>query len=187
MRDLVKVACAVVAVAGLGCGGSGLRTLTAGDVGPIAPGTAVGALYSGSYTVTSGTVLGCRCRVGSCGTIHVIVGDTLGVVESDGALQISFASTGDACSGGIDADGTFSCGGTSPNATGTSYGLFDGQFHSSGTVPTFVGYTAEATLTTPTLDCDLRANETAQFVSAFAPTASSPPSPPAGWGLAGGT
>ena len=168
MGGPMKMLCGVVALAALGCGADPPRTITADDVAPIPPGTAIGTLFSGEYVVTSQQVDDCRCRRGSCATLVVHIGDILTVVQTDGALQISYASTQDTVSGGIDADGTFRCAGSQNGVDAVSNGLVHGQFHAANAVPTRASYVTELTLTTPLVDCDLRGSSTAQFT---APTA----------------
>lgn len=168
MRVLTKMLCVAATLVASGCGGDGLRMLGPEDVGPIAPGTAVGALFSGDYVVTSGAVDACHCRAGSCATILVTINDIMTANQADGALELFFASTQDAVSGGIHADGTFRCSGANQSATGIGYALITGQFQSDGVVPTGVSLIDEVTLRVASADCDIRAHRTAEFLRAAA-------------------
>ena len=167
MRSLVVAGSLLVAAVFAGCGGS-TRTLTATDVSNIPPGSAVGTDLSGSYLVGSATIDDCNCRTGSCSQIHAEVGVTYTVVEQDGALSIT--DSGDASGtpllGGVDADNSFSVGGTAhiPSYVGQGvvYVMETGTFSVSSGVPTGMHFSGDETIVGTiggvTYDCDVQSN-----------------------------
>jgi hypothetical protein len=165
---LVAVALAAL---GSGCGGGApTRTLTATSVSNLPPGDATGTGLSGTYLITSSTIEGCDCRVGSCGFFHGQSGGTLTAVQQGGSLTMT-PSSGSTTTGGVDADGTFSAGGSSPIpysvGQGEEYVLETGRFQVSGGVPagvTFQAYeTITGTLEGASYDCDLVVALTARY------------------------
>jgi hypothetical protein len=164
---------AVVAVglAAVGCGGgaSSARMITATDVSDIPPGNRSGSTLSGSYVVTSSSVVDCECRTGPCPPVAAPPGATLGVVEQDGTLQITGAS-GEVDTGGVDADNTFSCGGTSSVSNGGQWvvsELLTGTFDVSNGMPTGMHFqnaeTATGTQAGMFYDCDVLVQEVATY------------------------
>lgn len=163
-RPCVGVVVAALAVLGSGCGGGGAptKTLTTTDVSNVPPGDASGTTLSGTYLITSSTIEGCDCRAGSCGFFHGQSGGTVTVAQQDGSLTLT-PSTGGPTTGGVDADDTFSAGGSSPIpytvGMGEDYVLEAGTFEVAGGVPTgmqFQDYeTITGTLNVGNYDCDL--------------------------------
>jgi hypothetical protein len=102
----------LLAFLGLGAcdgSGSGLRTLSPGDVTGLPSGNAAGSAFSGTYTIKDSVVVDCHCRQGPCSQIHASTGHALVVTQKDGALQI-VENNADTCLGGIDQDGKLWCG-----------------------------------------------------------------------------
>ena len=167
MRSLVVTEALLLGVFLVGCGGS-TRTLTATDVSNIPPGSAVGTDLSGSYLVVSAAIADCNCRTGSCSQVHAEVGVTYTIVEQDGALSITDSgdTTGTPLLGGVDADNSFSVGGTAQIPTyvgqGFVYVMQMGTFNVSGGVPTGMHFTADETIVGTiaglTYDCDVQSN-----------------------------
>ena len=158
----------VVAAVLPSCGGDGpsapVRTLTSADVMGMPAGNATGATFSGIYVVTAASLDGCSCRSGSCATIHAVTGTLTMVVQADGMLTINAD-----CVGGVDADGSFWCGGQSSVADGVTLGISKGTFLVSSGKPTGLEVTQEETLVAtidgvPT-DCDFRGHATARLAA----------------------
>lgn len=172
MRSLVVAGALLVAVVFAGCGGS-TRTLTATDVSNIPPGSAVGTDLSGSYLVVAAAIDDCDCRAGSCSQIHAEVGVTYTIVERDGALSVTDSgdTTGTPLLGGVDADNSFSVGGTAqiPSSVGQGsiYAMETGTFTVSGGVPTGTKFSVDETIVGTilglTYDCDLHASGSTQY------------------------
>jgi hypothetical protein len=172
MRSLAVAGALLVAVVFAGCGGS-TRTLTATDVSNIPTGSALGTALSGLYLVVSSAIDDCNCRTGSCSEIHAQVGVTDTIVEQDGALSITDSgdNTGTPLSGGVDANDSFSVGGTAqvPASTGQGviYAMETGTFSVSGGVPTGVQFSVDETIVGTilgmTYDCDFHASGSAQY------------------------
>lgn len=156
---LVAIGCG----GGDGSGGPPPRTITAADVTPIPPGTAIGALFAGDYVVTGGSVEACYCRIGSCGTVRVLVGTTLTLVETDGALQITTGSSSNPCAGGIDDDGSFTCNGQVVEAGDIQYAVASGKVLTANGQPVSLHDTEEVTAAITGFDCDFRGTLTAQY------------------------
>ncbi len=155
----------------IGCGGApSTETLTASDVTNIPPGTAVGAALSGSYVLESGGIDACNCRVGPCSFFHPGIGEVLNVSQQDGSLTITAAGATTSITGGVNADDTFTCGGTdlpSYLSQGAEYGRETGRFSLSGGQPTGFSWEADITVTGSgsglSFDCDLRGSFSAAY------------------------
>ncbi len=156
----------------VGCGGGpSTATLNAADVSNIPAGTAVGTELSGSYVIESGVIDACTCRVGPCSFFHAGIGEVVTVVQQDGALTIaSSASPSSAVTGGVNADGSFDCGGTDAPSyltQGTEYNRAMGTFHLAGGQPTGYSYQADDTVTGSgsglSFDCDLHGSFSAAY------------------------
>ena len=81
-------------------------------------------------------------------------------------IQISSAAATEACSGGIDSDGSFRCNGEVMQTDALEFAVATGQFvFSSGAASSF-HETEEVTATLPTVDCDIRGFLSAQFIGA---------------------
>jgi hypothetical protein len=124
--------CAGASLAG-GCDEPHLRTLTAADVTGLPPGDAVGTGFSGLYQSTNTRLLGCACRTAdTCSALATSLnggGASLSftVTQSGGAIAFDLP-----CTGGVDADGRYKCGGMSQTAAGQSFSLLTGRFIISG-------------------------------------------------------
>jgi hypothetical protein len=159
-------ACAAVALALLAsCGADGPppRTLTTADVAGMPPGSATGSTFSGTYVVTAAALDACVCRTGSCATFHGMTGGVTVAVETDGKLTLNTD-----CVGGVDADGTFWCGGTTSVPENLQIGVNNGKFTTNAAgMPTGFQSTEEltivATIGPQNFDCDLRGHATARF------------------------
>jgi hypothetical protein len=172
MKSLVVAGALLVAVVLIGCGGS-TRTLTATDVSNLPPGSAVGTALSGSYLVVSSSIDDCNCRVGSCSNVHAQVGVTYTVVQQDGALSITDSgdTAGTALVGGVQADDSFSVGGTGAIPSflgqGVVYALQTGTFSISGGVPTGTEFSVDETITgtiaAVSYDCDFHASGSTRY------------------------
>ncbi len=168
----VGVACLAALVSGCG-GGAPTKTLTATNVSGMPPGDANGTALSGTYLVTSSTIEGCDCRVGSCGFFRGSPGGTVTVTQQDGSLTFTAPGTQPAV-GGVNADGTFSVGGafSLPYSVGEGedYTVDTGTFAVSGGVPTGIQFqsyqTITGTLEGGSYDCDLVASVTARYEGA---------------------
>lgn len=153
----------------LGCGPTA-RTLTAQDVSNVAPGDATGTALSGTYLNTSASIDDCECRTGSCSTFRAQTGDTLTVVQTDGALMAT-DSQGNVLTGGVDANDDFSCGGASMipylAGQGSLYTLMTGTFDVSGGQPTGMHFQLDETITGAvagmTVDCNLLGSGSARY------------------------
>ena len=150
----------VVACLGLalvaGCDDTHLRTLTPADVTGLPSGDAIGTGYSGGYISTKISLLGCSCRTaGSCATAKTTFDGatiTLMATQVDGALTLDVP-----CTGGVDANGRFSCGGVGHGAGGDAYQLLTGRFVVSGVQVMGMMLLDQETTTDALLnhDCDL--------------------------------
>lgn len=161
----------MLAIAVLGCGGgSSAKMVTAADVQNIPPGNRTGTALSGDCVVTSTSVEDCRCRTGTCPIVSAPSGGTLVVFEQDGKLQITGAS-GELDTGGVNADNTFSVGGSSlvPYGQGTIDELVSGSFDVSNGVPTGMHVvddeTVTATSTGSSYDCDVLVDSVCSYSS----------------------
>jgi len=154
----------------LGCdSGSGSdapppRRITASDVTTVPPGTAVGSYFAGDYSITSGQVEACSCRVGNCATIHVVVGTVLTVTQTDGMIQIGDPSSTEVCAGGVDSDGSFHCTGEVMQTDALTFVVASGQFEFANSAVSALHQTEEISATLPTIDCDIRVYMSAQFI-----------------------
>src|SRR5262245_12860554 len=128
MRTGIFEALSLVALIGCASDPPPARTLTASDITPIPPGTAIGSLFSGNYYISAGEIEACHCRVGICATARIPIGDILTVVQTDGTLQISRANTSNSCSGGVDSDGSFRCNFELVQPDNTEFQVANGQF-----------------------------------------------------------
>jgi hypothetical protein len=170
MRVGVLGALSLFALIGCGSDAPPPRTLTGSDITPIPPGTAIGSYFSGDYEITSGHVEACRCRVGNCATVHVLIGNVLRVTQTDGMIQISNPTATEVCSGGVDSDGSFRCNGEVMQSYAVEFAVATGQFvFSSGAASSF-HQTEEVTLMLPAVDCDIRGFMATQFIGGL-PTA----------------
>jgi hypothetical protein len=133
------------------------------------------------YLVTSATIEGCDCRVGSCGFFHGAAGGTVTVTQQDGSLTFTASGTQPAV-GGVNADDTFSVGGAFPLpysvGQGEDYTVDTGTFEVSGGVPTGIQFqtyqTITGTLEGGSYDCDLVASVTARYEGAVTYYSESP-------------
>ncbi len=162
MRSRARLWVAVVLGLVAGCDDD-LRTLTRDDVSDVPAGDAVGMQFSGQYLLTSNTIEGCDCRRGSCATLHGVVGATLMVTQTDGALQMTDPLSLVLAHGGVDADGDFTLGFLIEELDNVQYALLQGRFASSGGTPTSMSGLQEATTHQSVYDCDVRL----QFVAAY--------------------
>jgi hypothetical protein len=160
----------VSVVAAIGCGDTPPRRITAGDITPIPPGTAIGSVFAGNYTITAGRVQACYCRVGSCDSVRVTIGSTVTVVQTDGTLQIGTPTSPNACMGGIDADGNFHCNGAIDQPGDMEYGIASGQIQTANGQPTLINEMEELTATVQAIliDCDFRFTAIAEFAGPIA-------------------
>ena len=158
----------------VGCGDTSARRITADDITPIAPGTAVGSLFSGDYVITSGEIEGCNCRVSSCATVHVLVGNVLTVAQTDGTLQISQSTASLILSGGVDSDGSFRVNASVVQPGDVEFAVADGQFvFDSASVTSFRINQEVTAAVMGELDCDIKGWASAQYAgppTAFAGT-----------------
>jgi len=155
----------------VGCEDASARRITADDITTIGPGTAVGSLFSGDYVITSGAIEGCNCRVSSCATIHVLVGNVLTVAQTDGTLQISQLTSSLVLSGGVESDGSFRVNASVVQPGDVEFALADGQFVFDSTSVTSFRMNQEVTASVVgQLDCDIKGWASAQY--AGPPTAS---------------
>ena len=170
-RSYVGICVVYLAVLGSGCGGGApTKTLTPTDVSNLPPGNATGTALSGSYLVTSSTIEGCDCRVGSCSFFHGVTGGTVTVTQQDGSLTFTASGT-ETETGGVNADDTFSVGGSFALPYSTGQGEDDtldtGKFEVSGGAPTGIQFesyqTITGTLEYESYDCDLVASVTARY------------------------
>ena len=170
-RACLGIGVAYLAALVSGCGGGApTKTLTPTNVSNMPPGDATGTALSGTYLVTSSTIEGCDCRVGSCGFFRGATGGTVTVTQQDGSLTFTALGTQPAV-GGVNADGTFSVGGAFPVpysvGQGEDYTIDTGTFEVSGGVPTGVQFqsyqTITGTLEGGSYDCDLVASITARY------------------------
>ena len=170
-RLCLGIGAASLAAFGSGCGGgTPTKTLTATNVSNVPPGNANGTALSGNYLITSSTIEGCDCRVGSCGFFHGTPGGTMTVTQQDGSLTFTDSGAGEAA-GGVNADDTFTAGGSSPipdsSGQGEVYTLETGTFEVPGGVPTGMEFQADETITGTveggSYDCDLVVSVTARY------------------------
>jgi hypothetical protein len=170
-RSYLGIVVAFLTAVGSGCGGGApTKTLTATNVSNMPPGNATGTALSGTYLITSATIAGCDCRVGSCDFFHGAAGGTVIVTQQDGSLTFTASGT-EPAAGGVNADDTFSVGGSSPLPDSVGQGedatLNTGTFEVSGGVPTGVHFqsyqTITGTLEGGSYDCDLVAAVTARY------------------------
>src|SRR5262245_42365790 len=151
----------IAAVAGLvsvGCGDDSLRTLSETDVVGIPPGDAIDALFFGQYALIRAWKGPCKCRVGACSliTIDTALG-TATVVQADGTIQMTNAkSPTNICAGGIDGDGSLTCGSFVTAAGVMSYSLTTAHIALANGVPTTMSGAGENTSTLPGFDCDFQ-------------------------------
>jgi len=159
----------VILVALVGCGDSGLRTLTRDDVSGLPAGDATGTAFSGQYLVTSHHAEACRCRKGSCATLTFSPGQTLLVTQTDGNLQLVEEQTSSSTiAGGVDRDGHFWAGTFREQLGDVQYALIDGHF-GSGATPSMDAI-QEMTVNVQTvsgaaIDCDVRSHWMASFLA----------------------
>lgn len=166
---------AVAAVlAAIGCD-NGPRRITAADIVPIAPGSAVGSLFAGDYVITGGLVEGCNCRLGSCATVHVLIGTTITVAQTDGTLQLATSTSTGVCTGAVDSDGKFHCNGELVQPGDVEYTVASGRIQSANGQPTYLTETQELTATVQeaAIDCDIRGTATGQYAGPAAAFAAS--------------
>lgn len=173
----VVAAAVVVAVAMAGCG-DGPRTLTAADVMPIPPGTALGSTYSGDYVTVQGHIDACHCRSGLCSTLFVRIGEPITVTQTDGTLDfMTSASSALPAHGAIDADGAFRVNAMIEQPGNVQYDVASGRFHLANGVPSSFDLTQELTVVNGPYNCDLRASSNARFVGATGALVSSGDAP----------
>ena len=151
-------------LAAIGCD-NGPRRITAADIVPITPGTATGSVFAGDYIITGGLVEGCNCRLGSCATIHVLIGTALSVSQTDGTLEIATATSPGVCTGAADSDGKFRCNGEIVQPGDVEYTVASGRIQSANGQPSFLTETEETTATVQDagIDCDIRGTATAHY------------------------
>jgi hypothetical protein len=162
----IETICAAAALALLaswgGGGGPPPRTITNDDIqAMMKPGDATGMLFSGTYVVTNSTIDACQCRSGTCLQFHPRTGSVSMFVEQDGTLTLD-----NNCTGGVDADGKFWCGGQQPEpGGGVTLAVATGTFLLGGAAPTGLEMTEEltiaATIGATNFDCDLRGHAVA--------------------------
>jgi len=136
-------------------------TVNATDVSGIPAGDATGTSLSGTYLITSASIEACLCRVGSCAMITAQTGGTLSFSQQGGGLSI-IDQSGTVLTGGVNADLSYTCGGTATvpagEGQGQVYGLQKGTFAVSGSTPTETQFQIYETLTATFLgasyDCD---------------------------------
>jgi len=160
MRSRLWVAVVLGLVAGCD---DDLRTLTREDVSDVPTGDAVGMQFSGQYLTTSNTIEACNCRRGSCSTLRPVVGATLMITQTDGALQMTDPLSSVLAHGGVDADGHYTLGFLREELDNLQYALIQGQFASSGGTPTSMSAVQESTSHQSVYDCDVRS----QFVAVY--------------------
>ena len=160
MRSRLWVAVVLGLVAGCG---DDLRTLTREDVSDVPAGDAVGMQFSGQYLTTSNTIESCNCRRGSCSTIRPVVGATLMITQTDGALQMTDPLSSVLAHGGVDADGHYELGFLREELDNIQYAFLEGRFASSGGTPTSMSAVQESTSHQSVYDCDFKS----QFVAAY--------------------
>jgi hypothetical protein len=165
----------LVAVAGVGCGGNELRTLSHADVTGLPAGNATGTTFSGQYLTTSNVVVACRCRAGSCAALHGNVGATLSGIQMDGSFQLGAGAQ--LAQGGIDSDGTFHLGFSLEEPGNVQYALLDGHVTTAAGAPTGMTFTQHATGKNE-LDCDIVSSGEARYVGPLTTAFGAAPAPP---------
>jgi hypothetical protein len=87
--------------------------LTRNEVIGIAAGSAQGQSFLGTYQMDLATQTGCDCRSGTCADFRRDGGIFLALEQDNGSLTLNGVRgswRGLPCVGGVDADGSFSCG-----------------------------------------------------------------------------
>jgi hypothetical protein len=154
-----------LAFAASGCGtGDPARRVTAADIVPLPPGTAVGSLYAGDYVSTTGRIEACRCRSGGCATLRFLPGVAMSFAQTDGTLVMTSATSPVAFTGAVDGDGSFRINGSIADASVTEYLLMDGQFVVSNGALTGMTFTQEVSVMNYPYDCDLRLSGRTRFL-----------------------
>ena len=165
MRRTMIDVLGVLAFAASGCDtGDPARKVTAADIVPLPPGTAVGSLYAGNYVTTTGRIEACRCRSGGCATLKFLPGVGMSFAQTDGTLLMSNATSPVTYTGGVDSDGSFRLNGAAVLTGVMEYLLMDGQFAVANGAPTGMTFMQEASLVNPPYDCDLRLSGRTQFL-----------------------
>ena len=163
MRLWVTVVLAAASL--VGCG-EDPRTLTRDDVSGIPAGDAVGAQFSGEYLIASNKIQACHCRVGNCATLFGLTGIPLEMLQTDGVLQMSVATT--IAQGGVSGDGGYTLGFAQEDLDHTEYTLIQGRFNLSGGAPISTTLTWETTVHGSLNDCDIRTDVLASHVGPLA-------------------
>ncbi len=166
MKGAFVLVFAVGGMVSVGCGDSGLRTLSQSDVAGIPPGNAIGSLFAGRYSLTRAWKGPCRCRVGSCATITINVGlGTTTLTQTDGTLDFRADDPGAIpCVGGIDSDGSFLCSQVQDDGVVLSYSLTTAQVAVANGQPASMSGLSETTAVLPVLDCDLQVGFEATYL-----------------------
>ena len=156
----------VLALAAAGCDDSGApaRKVTAADIVPLPPGTAVGSLYAGDYVTIRGRIAACNCRSGGCGTLRFLPGVVISVAQTDGTLAMTNVTSPVTYTGAVDGDGRFRLNGSIVEVGHVEFLLMDGQFVVSNGTPTAMTFTQEGSIVNTPYDCDVRLTASAQYL-----------------------
>jgi hypothetical protein len=145
--------------------GAVVPTLSRGDVTGIPPGDATGGAFVGSYVVVSYLVVACQCRIGNCREHPINVANILSVTQQNGTLAIG-GFIGSQCSGGVNSDGSFSCGLSIEESGFVMYERQAGMFSLATGQPDGIETLHEVTLVTSfdgNVDCDFRARSRSRY------------------------
>ena len=140
-------------------------TLSRGDVTGIPAGDATGSAFVGAYVVVSYVVVACQCRMGRCREHPTNVADVLSVTQQDGTLAVG-GFIGRQCSGGVNSDGSFSCGVSIEESGFVMYERQAGTFSLAAGQPDGIETLHDVTLVTSfdgNVDCDFRARSRSRY------------------------